>query len=178
MPIAYESVKEIDIPDGVNINIKDNEVTVNGKKGSLKRKFSHPRISIIQKDNKVRVICKLPKKKENALVGTWHSHIKNMVSGVNEGYEYKMKMVYSHFPMKALVKGDSFVIENFLGERKPRIANIIGDTKVTIKGSDVLLSGINKEEVGQSAANIEKATKIKNFDSRVFQDGIYIIEKG
>ncbi len=88
-----------------------------------------------------------------------------------------MKVVYSHFPMKATVKGDKFIIENFLGEKAPRHANIIGKTKITIKGAEVVLHGIDVEAVGQTAANIERACHIRNFDPRVFQDGIYIIEK-
>ncbi len=178
MPVAYETRKEIEIQEGVNIKIKNDELTVKGKKGSISRKLYHPRISIKKENGKIMVLCKLPKRKDNALACTWFSHIKNMINGVTEGYEYKMKMVYSHFPMKALIKGNTFIIENFFGERQPRIANIIGQTKISIKGSEVILKGINKEDVGQSAANIELATKIKNFDPRVFQDGIYIIKKG
>jgi large subunit ribosomal protein L6 len=89
-----------------------------------------------------------------------------------------MKIVYSHFPIKASVKGDMFVIENFLGERSPRKTKIVGDTKITIKGDEITLTGINIEDVGQTAANIELATRIKGFDPRVFQDGIYITSKG
>ncbi|MFA4936009.1 MAG: 50S ribosomal protein L6, partial [Candidatus Methanoperedens sp.] len=51
------------------------------------------------------------------------------------------------------------------------------NTKVTIKGDQVILNGINKEDVGQTAANIRQATKIKRFDPRVFQDGIYLVEQ-
>ena len=178
MAIAYESRKEIEIPDGVEINIEGNKLIVTGKNGTLIKEFSHPRISIKKENSKIIVICKFPKKKENALVGTWHAHILNMIKGVREGFEYKMKIVYSHFPMKATVKGNTIIIENFLGERKLRLANIVGSTKVVIKGSEIVLTGINKEEVGQSAVNIEHATKIKRFDSRVFQDGIYIVKKG
>lgn len=178
MPVTYESRKEIEIPEGVKIKIEGKEVKVSGTNGKLIRKFSHPSLSIKKDKNKIIIFCKLPKRKENALVGTWHSHILNMIIGVTKGFEYKMKIVYSHFPMKAIVKGNTFVIENFLGERVPRIANIVGQTKVTIKGSDIVLSGNNKEEVGQSAANIERTTKIKRFDPRVFQDGIYIVSKG
>jgi len=85
--------------------------------------------------------------------------------------------VYAHFPMKAIVKGSEFVIENFLGEKAPRRAPILGETKVVVQGDQVLLTGPNVEEVGQTAANIEQATKIRGFDPRVFQDGIYITSK-
>jgi large subunit ribosomal protein L6 len=88
-----------------------------------------------------------------------------------------MKIVYAHFPMTVKADGSKVTIENFLGERHPRTAKILGDTQVQIKGDEVIVSGINKEEVGQTMANIEQATKIKGRDPRVFQDGIYLVEK-
>src|SRR5690606_1375479 len=97
--------------------------------------------------------------------------------GVTEGFTYRMKIVYAHFPMSVKVAGDSVVIENFLGERHPRRARIVGDTKVQVKGDEVEVSGINKEDVGQTMANIEQATRIKGRDPRVFQDGIYLVSK-
>ena len=120
----------------------------------------------------------MPKKKESALVGTWEAHISNMVTGVTKGFIYTMKVVYSHFPVKTILKGNEFVIENFLGESFPRKAKIVGDTKVEIKGDTIILTGINIEDVSQSCANIELATKIRRYDPRVFQDGIYMVEKG
>ncbi len=69
------------------------------------------------------------------------------------------------------------LIENFTGERSPRIAKTIGDTKVIVKHEDVIVQGINIEHVSQTAANIEKATKIKRKDPRVFLDGIYVYER-
>ena len=105
------------------------------------------------------------------MVGTIRSHISNMIYGVDHGFTYKMKIVYAHFPMTVKVQGKIVTIDNFLGERSPRKAKIIGDdVKVTI-------TGINKEHVGQTMANIEQATKIKGRDPRIFQDGIYLVDK-
>jgi len=64
-----------------------------------------------------------------------------------------------------------------LEKKKPRVAKILGETKVKVSGNEVTVSGINKEDVGQTAANIEQKTKIKRFDPRIFQDGIYIVQK-
>ena len=75
------------------------------------------------------------------------------------------------------VGDDEFVIENFLGESSPRRARIVGDTKVNVKGDSVVLSGNDIEAVTQSCANIELATRIKGYDPRVFQDGIYRVER-
>ena len=105
------------------------------------------------------------------------SHISNMIAGVTKGYEYKMKVVYSHFPIQLKAASDELVINNFLGERKSRSAKILAGTKVEIGKDEVLIKGINKESVGQTMANIEQATRVRGFDIRIFQDGIYLVEK-
>jgi large subunit ribosomal protein L6 len=68
-------------------------------------------------------------------------------------------------------------IENFTGERSPRLVKILGDTKVSVKEDDVIVQGINLEDVSQTAASIEQGTKVKIKDPRVFLDGIFIYEK-
>ena len=170
--------KEIDIPDGVQVDVQGPVVTVSGEKGSLERTFDHPAIEITKEDSLVKVRSEFPKAEEKSLVGTYTSHIKNMVKGVTDGFTYRMKVVYSHFPVKVSVKDDHVLIDNFLGEQHPRSADIMGDVTVTVKGDSVTLEGINKEHVGQTAANIERAVRVRRRDIRVFQDGIYITEKG
>jgi len=175
VPIA---LREVEIPEGVKVEIEKGRVVVEGPRGKLERNLYHPKINIEKIDNKVVVKCEFARRKEKALVGTFAAHIKNMIKGVTEGFVYKMKIVYSHFPMKVSVKGNEVIIENFLGEKAPRKAKIFGNVKVTVKGDEVTIEGINREEVGQTAANIEFATKVKDRDVRVFQDGIYIVSKG
>ena len=178
MPVTGQGKDMVDIPEGVTVTIEDRKVTVKGQKVTLTREFPVSRISMTIQGSQVILICDLPKKKENALLGTFRSHITNMIIGVTGGFEYKMKIVYSHFPVKTSVKGDKFVIDNFLGEKYPRTASILGDTKISVKGDEVILTGPDKEAVGQTSANIEQITRIKGYDPRVFQDGIYIISKG
>ncbi|UCE73483.1 MAG: 50S ribosomal protein L6 [Methanomassiliicoccales archaeon] len=178
MPVSPKITKNVAIPPNVQVKLKDTTLFVKGPKGTLSRTFSHPRISVkISKENVV-IRSLMPKRKENALVGTWEAHISNMFKGVTKGYRYTMKVVYSHFPVKTILKGDEFIVENFLGESHPRKAKVVGNTKVEIKGDTITLMGINLEEVSQTCANIELATKIRNYDPRVFQDGIYMVEKG
>ncbi len=168
--------EEIPIPEGIEVII-DQGVMVKGSKGELTRKFKHPEIKISLEDDKVILESSFPKKKDKAILGTIKSHITNMIIGLTEGFTYRMKIVYAHFPMTVKSSGDKVIIENFLGERHPREAKILGDTKVQIKGDEVLVSGIDKEAVGQTMANLEQATKIKGRDPRVFQDGIYLVSK-
>jgi large subunit ribosomal protein L6 len=172
-------IKEhITIPNNVKIAITNKTVTVTGEKGTLSKHLAHPEIDIQLKDNIVNINCiRSSTKKNKALVGTFTAHITNMITGVTQGFEYKMKTVFSHFPIKTSVEGSEFIIQNFLGERSPRRAKILEGVEVTINGDDVVVSGINKESVGQTAANIERATAVKHRDIRVFQDGVYIVSK-
>ena len=178
MSTAAEIKEEIKIPEQIKLEMKNKVVTVTGPKGSIKKEFKHPQVNLEKKDKTIIITSKLPKRKEKAVVGTWRAHLNNMFKGVTTGFEYKMKIVYAHFPVKASVKGDMVIIENFLGERTPRKARIVGDTKVKIVESQVIINGVNLEEVGQTMANIEHTTKIKGFDSRIFQDGIYLTSRG
>ncbi len=168
----------VEMPDKVKAALTDQELEISGPKGTLKREFSHPKLKLFLEKDRVGIRIEKPRKKDHGLFGTWFAHVKNMVRGVTEGFEYKMKIVYSHFPMKTTVKKDLFYIENFLGESSPRKAKIVGESKVNISGDEVTITGIDKEGVGQTAANIELATYIKGYDPRVFQDGIYIVSKG
>jgi large subunit ribosomal protein L6 len=172
---AEERVKA---PDGVKLELRANEVVVSGKLGALHRECHHPRVSLAMDGPELRIRSELPGRREKAIVGTFAAHVRNMIAGVTTGFTYRMKIVYAHFPMKAAVKGNEFVVENFLGEKAPRRTSILGETKVAIQGDQVVLTGPNVEDVGQTAANIEQMTKIRGFDPRVFQDGIYITSKG
>jgi large subunit ribosomal protein L6 len=171
--------EEIKIPEGIQITIEGKTVQVKGPKGSISKILSHPKIVMTVNDNVFKISCsQSPRRKEKALLGTFKAHIRNMIKGVSKGYECKMKTVFSHFPIKTSVEGNNLLIQNFLGERFPRRAEILKDVKVDIKGENIILSSTDKEKVGQTAANIERATKVKNRDIRVFQDGIYIVSRG
>ncbi len=178
MVVAPEVKYEIKIPKNTKISYSDFILRIEGPKGKMEREFKDDRIKMGVKDGKIEIYCPLPGKKDYALAGTWRAHVKNMIRGVTEGFEYHLKILYAHFPMKVSVKGNRVVIENFLGEKSPRYVDILRDTKVEVKGDMVIVKSINKEHAGQTAANIERATRIKNRDPRVFQDGIYIVKKG
>ena len=173
-----EIKKEINIPDAVTANLENNVLTIKGEKGEIKRSFSHPLVIVKISNNKIIVEGKNVRRKQKALIGTFTAHIKNMIKGTTKGFEYKMKTVFSHFPIKTSVEGDVFVIQNFLGERAPRKAKILEGVNVEAKGENVTVSGIDKEKVGQTVANIERATSVKKRDIRVYQDGVYRLTRG
>jgi len=174
---AIETVATVEIPEDVEGILDGRTITIRGAKGTLTRDFSHAPIQIQLEGKKVTVQASWPRKREAALVGTVCSHIQNMIKGVTKGFTYKLKIIYSHFPITVKVEGRTVRIENFTGERSPRTAKIMGDTKVVVKGEDIIVTGISLEDVSQTAANIQNATRIKNKDPRVFLDGIYVYEK-
>ncbi len=170
--------EEVDIPENVSIEIDGMKVKVRGPKGELERDFSHIKNVVLSvSDGKVIIEAFFANKRVRAAVGTVASHIRNMITGVTKGFRYKLKIVYSHFPISVEVKDGYVYINNFLGEKAPRVAKIMEGVSVKVKGSDVIVEGIDIEKVGQTAANIELACKIQDLDRRVFLDGIYIYER-
>ncbi|GBC75074.1 50S ribosomal protein L6 [archaeon HR06] len=179
MSTSLSKVEEVylEIPDKVKLTKRENRIIVEGPLGKVEKDFSKIRAYIEVKEGKVIIRSMGKKRKDKAIVGTSLSLIKNMIKGVTKGFTYKLKIVFAHFPISIKVKGDEVQIINFIGERAPRIAKIVGDTKIKVQGDDVLVYGVDLEAVSQTAANIEQATKIKRKDQRVFLDGIFIYEK-
>lgn len=171
----------IEIPTDIQVEIDNFKIKVKGPKGNLEKDFYSPlfrRDILIQKnDNKIVISSKSEKRKIKAMLGTIESHLNNMFLGLKEGYTAKLKMVYMHFPFTVKVSGKEVLVNNFLGEKTPRKAKVIGDCKVDIQEDEIVVSGISKEDVGQTASQLEHATWIKQRDRRVFQDGLFIIKK-
>lgn len=176
MPRLVE-LRTIEIPRNVTVNVEGKMIEVIGEKGRLVWGFSDAHVSVWLQDDLVKVQAEWPRKKKAALVGTISAHIRNMIAGVTEGFAYRLKIVFSHFPISVRVDGKRVLIDNFTGERSSRVAKIVGDARVTAQGEDVIVEGINLEDVSQTAANIEQATKVRKRDPRVFLDGIYTYER-
>ncbi len=172
-----EVEKTIVIPEGIDVKIDGRIITVSGEKGALTSDFSHTPLSIRKEEKTIKIRANWPRKKEAATVGSITSHIQNMIIGVTRGFTYKLKIVFSHFPITVKVEDRRVLIENFTGERSPRMAKILGDSKVLVKSEDIIVQGTKLEDVSQTAANIEQATKVKIKDPRVFLDGIYVYER-
>ena len=167
----------IEIPENIQLTLEGRKITVKGPKGKITKDFTHTKLNIIREGSNLKLSIENPRRTEAALVGTISAHVKNMIKGVSTGFVYKMKIVFVHFPTSVKVVGKEVHIENFVGERKARIANILGDTKVTIKQDDVILEGIDIDDVSQTAANIQTRAKIRKKDLRKFLDGVYVYSK-
>ena len=143
-----ELKKEIEIPEGVDVKIDGKKLFVNGPKGENSRTFNYPKLEFSKQGNKIMLLGKNATKKEKTMIGTYSAHIKNLFAGVKSGFDYRLKICSGHFPMTVVVEKNKVMINNFMGEK-----------------------------VGQTAANIELATRRPGFDKRIFQDGCYIVSK-
>ncbi|MEK6819946.1 MAG: 50S ribosomal protein L6 [Nanoarchaeota archaeon] len=172
-----EFFQEIEIPHGVEIELDGDIIKVKGKNGETQKKFKTRKFKVEKMENKILIGTKEATKKEKRLINTFRAHIKNMIEGIQNKFEYKMKAVYSHFPMTVEMHGNEITIKNFLGEKIPRKSKILPHVDVKISGDFIVIHSSNKEAAGQTAANLEKATWIRRKDRRVFQDGIFITSK-
>lgn len=173
-----ELFQEIEIPEGVEIRLENSILVVKGPEGENKKKINTQGLDFDISSNKIIIGNKKATKNEKKQMNTLAAHIKNMIKGVREKFEYKLKICSSHFPMNVKTEGNKVIIKNFLGEKIERKAVISENVDVKIQGQEIVITSTNKELAGQTAANLEKATKIGGRDRRIFQDGIYIISKG
>ncbi len=171
--------KKISIPENVNIDIEGRTIRIRGPAGENSLTIKNIAVGL-KKDEKSLILFAKGNftKKEKRVINANASHIRNMIKGSLEPYTYKLRICSGHFPMSVSVEKNRVVIKNFLGEKVPRTAKIVDNSDVKINGDQIFVTCVNKETAGQTAANIEQSTRITNKDRRVFQDGIYIIEKG
>lgn len=166
-----EDIEEIiEVPENVEVSL-DGALTMKGPKGEVKREFAFP---LELEGKKVRLFFAKGTKNQKRLIMTTAAHVKNMIKGVLEGYEYNLQVVFVHFPMTVKVEGNEVVVKNFLGESRERRAHIFPNAEVKIAGDKITVTSPDKEAAGQTAANIELSTRITNRDRRIFQDGIWM----
>lgn len=173
-----EHVSTLEIPEGISVSLEERTISVKGKLGTIKKDFSKLPAFLTIENNIVKIEPYGTRRKDFAISKTAQSIINNMIKGVQNGYKYRMKIVFAHFPITVKIKDGKVHVENFFGERKARISNIVGDsTKVAIEGDDIVITGPHLEHVSQTAANIELSTRVKNKDQRVFLDGVYVYSR-
>lgn len=169
--------EKIEIPEGINVEIVGDEVIISGKHGSNKKKFNFGSWKVEKKGKEIILHKDKVSKKEKMQAYTSIAHIKNMIKGVEDKFEYDLKICFVHFPITVEIKGKEAVIKNFLGEKVPRYAKIIDGVDVKVDKDMIKVSSSDIEAAGQTAANLEIATRIAKRDRRVFQDGIFITSK-
>jgi large subunit ribosomal protein L6 len=169
--------EELEIQQGITIKVENGTFIVSGPRGETQKKLFNPKIKAEVSNNHVVFEAKKGTQREKRLIKAYLAHLKSMIKGVNQGHSYKLKICSGHFPMTVSVKGNVFEIKNFAGETIPRTLIMPEGVKAGVDGQFIIVECINKEKAGQTAALVEKLTRRAAFDKRVFQDGIFIVEK-
>ncbi|PIN70494.1 50S ribosomal protein L6 [Candidatus Woesearchaeota archaeon CG11_big_fil_rev_8_21_14_0_20_43_8] len=169
--------EKIVLPEGVTAVIDEETLTLNGQKGQVSKLFRDVFIKMNVEGNNISIFAENATKRQKRMIGTFKSHVKNMIKGVKDGFTYKLKICSGHFPMNVTFNNGEFSIKNFIGEKIPRTLKVPQAVNVKIEGNDIVVVSPDKELAGQTAGSIEGLTRRPGFDTRIFQSGIYITEK-
>merc|ERR1711862_352560 len=149
MGVQEESIK---VPKGIKITIKAKKVEVTGKNGTLKRDFKHLPIELwlANSGHEVRARMYFAKSKQLSMLRSVCSHINNLFDGVEKRFEYRMRLVYAHFPINANIinGGKGIELRNFLGEKVVRTVHMLPGVKID-------KSAGTKDELVLTGADIE-----------------------
>ena len=170
-------LEKINIPDGITCELNHGILVCMKDGNKVKREMNLPQTEIKIQNSEIILECKKGNKNNYKKIKSAVAHIKNMFSGLEEKFVYKMEACNVHFPMSMKIDSGKITITNFLGEKTSRVAEILHGVDVEIKGTQLTISSLSRSAAGQTAANIEKATKIKARDRRIYQDGIFITSK-
>ncbi|KAF5344130.1 hypothetical protein D9758_008860 [Tetrapyrgos nigripes] len=190
--------EELDIPEGVEVSIKSRLITVTGPRGTLTKNVRHVNMDIRLvkgKASKVSLAVWQGGRKHVACLRTIKSLITNMINGVTkeevameltdigQGFRYKMRAVYAHFPINAIIQdgGRALEIRNFLGEKTVRHVDMLAGVIISeskAQKDELILEGNDIDNVSQSAASIQGSCRVRNKDIRKFLDGIYVSDRG
>jgi large subunit ribosomal protein L6 len=168
--------EEIIIPEGVSVTYTNGDLTVKAK-NSVTRRIYRPEISVSVSGNKILLTAELATQREKRHIYTMRAHIRNMLVGAQEGHTYKLKICSGHFPMNVSVTKERLEVKNFLGEAVPRRLALKKEVTVSVDGDEIVVTSPYIELAGAQASDIEQLTRVTNRDRRIFQDGLFIIEK-
>jgi len=169
--------KDIDMHDSVSATINGQILLIKGPKGETNREIKQRNISIKIDNKKIILESKSGTKEDKKIIGSLAAHVKNMIKGSLQNHVYILKICSGHFPMNVSVSNNKLVVKNFLGEKVPRVLHLKHGADVKVEGDLIYVTSANKEIAGQVSADIEQLTRRPGYDTRVFQDGIYVVNK-
>lgn len=145
----------IQIPEAVNITLKDEEIVISGPQGEIKETL-FPQLHIEIKDKQISITRIKEDDKTRALHGLLRSLIANAVKGVKEGFEKRLELVGTGYRVKK--EDDKLVLS--LGFSHPVVVDTLEGVTLKVEGQkEIIISGIDKQLVGQVAANIRSFRK-------------------
>ncbi|OGG80280.1 50S ribosomal protein L6 [Candidatus Kaiserbacteria bacterium RIFCSPLOWO2_01_FULL_54_13] len=148
------SKKPIPIPSGVEVDVKDGELIVKGKGGTLTRTL-HPAVSVAVSGQEVQVTPSGSSRLSRALPGTFAAHIRNMISGVS--HPFSKRLAIEGIGFRAEIAGKSLKL--MLGFSHPVVVAIPESLKVAVDKNVITVAGPDKEAVGQFAASVRALKK-------------------
>ncbi len=174
---AKQMSAEVEVPKGVSVLIKEGSIVIKAGKEEVQRKLEMRKVQTVISENKIMISTKTATQKDKMMVNTIEAHVKAMIRGVQEPYKYTLKVCSGHFPITVAIKADKLEVKNFLGEKTPRALAIKKGAVVKVEGDKIIVESPSKEIAGQVSSDIEQMVRRPGFDTRIFQDGIYLIDK-
>jgi large subunit ribosomal protein L6 len=162
----------IDLPSGVTITVDDKKITVSGTKGTLEQ-FTIPGVKVAQQENQIVVTRANDEAVNRARHGLMRSLVNNMVQGVSQGFEKKLEI--NGVGYRVAQQGADLKFN--LGFSHDVIYKVPAGIQVSVEQNVVTVSGIDKQQVGQAAAEIRALKKpepykgkgIKYVDERIIR---------
>lgn len=167
----------IEIPSGISCEYRENVLTCSNGQIKISREINVPKLILKIENNQIKLECKKGNKNDYKKIKSQCAHIRNIFRGLKEKYTYQLEVCNVHFPMTLKIDNSKLIINNFLGEKTPRVAEILPNVEVQIKGQQIIVSSHDKEAAGKTVSNIERATKITGRDRRIYQDGIFLVAR-
>jgi large subunit ribosomal protein L6 len=163
----------IKIPAGTEVSVASSELTVKGKGGTLK-KMVHPAITIAVANGEVTVAPKETSRMARALWGTYASHVRNMIAGVNTPYVKKLQV--EGIGYRAELSGKQIKLQ--VGFSHPVILAVPAGITAAVEKNIITVSGADKEAVGQFAASVRAVKKPEPYKGKgIRYEGEVVREK-
>lgn len=171
----------ISIPENCQVTLNNKILNITGAAGTNSYDFNHIMMVMDIVENTIRLRLWNGDRSSKSKIITASSQIKNMIKGAQNGFKYKLRAVYKHFPISFCISEDkqTLGVLNYLGQKNKREFKMRGKTIVEMdpERDTISISGCNLEDVSQSAGTIQNSFRPRKFDFRVFLDGIYISTK-
>lgn len=156
--------KPVEIPQGVTVELKDNRLTVSGAKGKLEMVIVYD-VKVEIKDNFITVINANSSKKSRAMWGTTNRLISNMIEGVSNGFSKTLELNGVGYRME--VNGKKLKLA--LGFSHPVEVEVRDGLEAKIENNALTISGIDKQKVGQFAAEIRSLKPVEPYKGKGFR---------
>ena len=178
----------VEVPEGVEITVKNKVVSVKGPRGKISKGFEN--IPVLFRNaqeksgKKLNISVWFKNRKQKSLAKTMASLVDNMVIGVTKGYRYVMKYGHKRHPMKPASnkEGTNIKIANYLGAQEVRSIDAPAGVNIKCdeddKAKEIIVTGIDNESVGTCCAKIHQSCRPRKLDRRKFEDGLYIQVRG